>query len=114
MTTQRWLTGTWIVGGTLIGLGVLALLINFGLVESIPVWKLWPSILIALGVARILRPHGRSEGFWLVAMGIWMQISLLRIWGLGFGETWPALLIALGIFWVWSGVEKGKAIAKNT
>jgi hypothetical protein len=35
-------------------------------------------------------------GLWLVAVGFWMQISHLRLFGLTWGTSWPLLLIALG------------------
>ena len=103
---RHWLRGRWIIGGALIIIGVFFLLMNVGIVERFPIWKFWPIILIALGINKVVQPFHRAEGFWLMAIGVWLQVSFLRLWELGFLDTWPAVLIALGIFWMWESLEK--------
>ncbi len=105
MTTRR-ISPQWIIGGSLIAIGGVLLLMNVGIIERFPVWKFWPIALIVLGIARMTQPFRRADGFWLFALGAWLQVSFLRLWGMGFGDTWPVLLIALGIFWMWGAVEK--------
>lgn len=105
-TTPSRIPTPWIIGGAFILLGMLFLLMNIGVIDRFPVWKFWPLILIVLGIARMTQPYKRADGFWLLALGAWLQVSFLRLWGLGFGDTWPFLLIALGIFWMWGAVEK--------
>lgn len=98
----------WAVGVAFIVIGTLFLLMNIGVIDSFPVWKFWPVILIILGIARMMQPFNRASGFWLFAIGAWVQVNFLRLWDLGFGDTWPFLLVALGIFWIWSSLEKQK------
>jgi hypothetical protein len=106
IASHRWFNGRWIVGGALITVGVLILMMNIGMVDRFPVWKFWPVILMIVGLNKFTQPYNRAEGFWLFSLGAWLQVSLLRLWDLGFRDTWPALLIALGIFWMWGSIER--------
>jgi hypothetical protein len=47
----------------------------------------------------------RRHGFWLITIGVWLLISFFEVFGLGFGETWPLLLIAAGISSVWQATS---------
>jgi hypothetical protein len=38
-----------------------------------------------------------ANGLWEIFFAGWWYVSFNHIWGLGFGETWPALLVAWGI-----------------
>lgn len=96
----------WLLGGALIALGMLILLMNVGVLERFSVWRFWPLLLIVAGIARFVQSDKKSEGFWFVALGVWLQVSLLRLWDLSFGETWPAIVIALGIFIMWESLER--------
>lgn len=106
ITSQRWLSGRWFIGGALIAVGLIILLMNIGMIDRFPIWKFWPVALIVAGVSRFFQPYHRAEGFWIMAIGIICQWSFLRIGGLGWGDTWPAFLIALGVFQMWESLEK--------
>ncbi len=94
----------------LIALGFLFLLNNFGF--RIPFGRLigdfWPVILIVFGVLNILpagavgfgaRAHGMlTGGVMMTTVGGLFLLDNLT--GIGFGRTWPLLLIALGILGV--------------
>lgn len=103
--TSQWHSQRWLVGAVLIAIGALLLLMNIGLIERFSLWRFWPLILIAAGISRLMASK-RAEGFWLLTLGLWFQISLLHLWGLSFGETWPAILIAFGVFLIWDAAEK--------
>jgi hypothetical protein len=93
----------------LIALGFLFLLNNFGF--HIPLGRLigdfWPLFLIVPGVMNILRSSaltgGRSHG--LLVSGVMMVtlgglFLLQNLTDIGFGRTWPLLLIAAGLLGV--------------
>lgn len=103
--SHRWHSQRWFVGGLVVAIGVLLLLMNIGLIERFSIWRFWPLILIAAGISRFLT-NKRADGFWLLALGVWFQVSLLHLWDLGFGDTWPAILIAFGIYLIWHSAEK--------
>ncbi len=83
-------------GLVLIAVGILFLLdrldvANFGFI----VHHYWPLIIVAFGVSHLLR--GRVwNGLWFIAIGSWLEVSVLRLFGLTFGSSWPLLLIAYG------------------
>ena len=89
--------GTLAGGLILIALGALFLLerftdLDFGDV----VHSYWPMILVLIGVPKLFRPRTVWSGLWLIAIGVWLQIAHLRLFGVTFRNSWPLLLIALG------------------
>lgn len=63
-------------------------------------WRYWPWLLVIGGLTKIIPPT--TPRFLLAGLGEiffagWWYVSFNRIWGWGFGETWPALLVAWGI-----------------
>ena len=93
----------------LIGLGLLFLLNNFGF--HIPfgrlIGQLWPLFLIVPGVLQILRATAagpvRADGALtggVVMVTVGGLFLLQNITGIGFGRTWPLLLIAIGLLGV--------------
>ena len=96
ITQRRVDTAALFSGLILIAVGVLFLLdrlhiVHFGWV----IGHYWPVFVAALGVRSLLR--GRIwNGLWFLAVAAWMQMSVLHIYGLTFGSSWPLLLIAYG------------------
>ena len=96
-----------VVGSLLVLAGVALLLENFGAISIGPVWRFWPLILVGLGAVKMAGAPSRREqgaGLWLLLLGIWLTVSILEIGGLTFGDTWPALFIALGISMLWKSL----------
>jgi len=97
------------VGSILVVFGILLIMSNFGILEDIPFRDYWPMILVILGLLRMVRAPGRPgppDGYWLLVIGLWLQWSVLRLYGLGFGDTWPALIVAWGISILWESLER--------
>ena len=93
-----------VIGIALTALGTVFVLINLGLLEGESVWMYWPTILIAIGISRLLTDHGDGQprsSFWILVIGIWLQVSLIHAFGLGFNSSWPLLVIAWGISLLW-------------
>jgi predicted membrane protein len=90
-----------IIGTTVVLLGVLFLLENFGIVHTTRVWQYWPVILIAWGIAGATssrRGGGRLWGGVVVIAGVVLLLGNLHIisesvWRI----LWPVVLIALGL-----------------
>lgn len=56
----------------------------------------WPLIIVAVGVPKLFDRERRGGGIWLIAVGIWLQISNLGLFGLDWSSSWPILLILVG------------------
>lgn len=95
------------VGLILIGTGLLFLVDNLLTLDIGPVWKYWPFILVLLGAQRLTNTGDRDSigpGVWLIFIGLWLFVSLNHVWGLGFGESWPFLIIAWGVSAIWKAL----------
>jgi len=101
-----------IVGFVLIGVGVLLVLMNIGLVDQPPIRGLWgigPIVLICIGLYKIAESadsHGQRSGFMLLMIGLWLAISYFEVFGMTFAETWPLLVIAVGINTIWKSFSR--------
>ena len=97
---------TWRIafGVVLLLLGIGFLLVNFYVIDIGPVWRFWPLIIVALGLSRLLQaetPWERRRGFLWTFIGLWLFVSVAHVFGLSFHDSWPILLIGLGISMVW-------------
>lgn len=93
-----------IIGSLLIILGGLLVMANIGLIGEWPVWKLWPLAIVGLGLykrAEAESARERRDAFWFIVIGGWLCLSIFRIFGLGFSNSWPILIIAWGISVIW-------------
>lgn len=89
-----------IIGSVLIILGTFLILMNLGIVESIPLWRYWPIAIAIIGLYKLVQaetPKERREGFWFFVIGLWLQASFSSWFGLRFLDSWPILVIAWGI-----------------
>ena len=101
-----------LVGFVLIGVGVLLVLMNIGLIDQPPIRGLGgigPIILIGIGLYKIAESadsHGRRSGFMFLMIGLWLAVSYFEVFGLSFAETWPLLVVAVGINIIWKSSSR--------
>ncbi|MYM67959.1 hypothetical protein GTP45_14125 [Pseudoduganella sp. FT55W] len=102
-TAYRWRTQL-VWGLALIAVGTAVLLERADLLELdinwAQAWRYWPWLLVISGVTKIIPPTTPRyflNGCWEIFFAGWWYVSFNRIWGWGFGETWPALLVAWGV-----------------
>lgn len=91
--------GRLVVGLFLMVLGAVLLLDQIGLLHVHGVYRLWPVLLIGLGVAKIVQPDardGRWSGYWLLLVGLYCGASSWHWFGLEWRTSWPLMLIAAG------------------
>jgi hypothetical protein len=96
-----------LVGGLLILAGLALLLENQDIIDVGPIWRYWPLLVIGFGIAKLFRADTREEqgsGLWILIIGLWFLVSVLRLWGLSFHETWPAVFIAFGASMLWKSL----------
>lgn len=80
-----------------IGLILLGRQLHLGL----DMGRLWPLILIVLGVSRFLNVDAdgrRGNGAWLLLVGGLFLLNNYRI--LGLGDSWPVFIIAAGLAFI--------------
>jgi hypothetical protein len=58
--------------------------------------KFWPLILIVVGFSKFVLRSTVWAGLWLIAVGGWLQMVTLHIYGFTYRSSWPLLLIIVG------------------
>jgi hypothetical protein len=101
MTTSRaQYTSQLVWGGILLILGTALLLNNLDLLEMGSVWRYWPLLIVAMGIGKLVMAESareRGSAIWLIFIGAWLYISVFRIFGFGFHDSWPILLVGVGV-----------------
>jgi len=92
------------IGIFLLIVGVALLLDNFDVLRVGSVWRFWPVIPIIIGLGRLLEAQTEREyqkGLWMLFIGCWLFISEFHVLGLYYSNSWPILLIGIGIGMLW-------------
>jgi hypothetical protein len=102
-TAYRWRKQL-VWGILLIAVGCVMLLERADIIEIDlnigQLWRYWPWLLVISGVTKIIPPTTPRyflSGMWEIFFASWWYVSFNRLWGWGFGETWPALVVAAGV-----------------
>jgi predicted membrane protein len=93
-------------GLVIFALGVVALLDNLGILRIHDVWRFWPLVFVAVGLAKLLRPRrspGRFSGGIFLIIGVWLLMENLGVWPYNLGDFWPLFVVALGAWLIWGG-----------
>lgn len=79
----------------LVALGSVLLLDRFGMISIPELGRLWPLVLIVIGITRVAagRP-GSSVTFFL--LGAWFLACEFDWYGLTYRNSWPLILVAIG------------------
>lgn len=102
-TAYRWRQQlVWGVG--LIAVGIVVLLERADIISLdirvAELWRYWPWLLVISGLTELVpptRPSHIISGLGSIFFAGWWYVSFNRIWGWGFGDTWPALIVACGV-----------------
>ncbi len=95
----RFPVGKLVLGIVLLGAGVATLLDNVDAWEIGMLWRFWPLILIALGLANAYEALRRRQGdgsYFLLGIGIWMLVGSFNVFGLSYGSAFPLAIIVVG------------------
>jgi hypothetical protein len=112
--------GRIVAGGILLLAGMVMFLDSTGFAE-VHVWRsIGPLVLIAFGAnilscrgngagadARAHRRHRhlRTNGIWLIGVGLWLLVSQNHVFGLDFHSSWPLLIMLGGVITVIRGLK---------
>jgi MFS superfamily sulfate permease-like transporter len=87
-------------GVFLIGLGVWFLLIMNGTLPRDAWHTWWPYLVIAMGVVGLFswqNPKSLGSAVTTIGMGLWMATAVNHWYDLGWGDSWPLALVAVGL-----------------
>ena len=95
-----------VIGLMIVGLGIILLFDQTGLFGWQPSWSVWPFLIIGAGLARFAapRPDGSRDGGWVIFIGVWLLLNEMRI--LRFRDSWPLILVALGVQTMWRALVR--------
>ncbi|HUR81998.1 MAG TPA: hypothetical protein VM733_14635 [Thermoanaerobaculia bacterium] len=92
-TTQRISAGKLAAGLALLTVGVA------GITSARDLWRWWPLLLIFLGLgheADALQTRRGSGGYILIAVGVWMLVGSLELFGLTYRDALPIGVVIAG------------------
>jgi predicted membrane protein len=100
-----------VVGVAIIVAGLVLTLDNLGLIQAHTIFKLWPLVLVAMGVAKIRQDRGGSSmGGWFLVLGG----AFLLLFTFGHGHLadalGPMLVVAVGILIVVKALKQNRGV----
>lgn len=105
-----------VIGLILVAAGTILLLQQLNIIYLYDlgirsIWQLWPFILVLIGIGKLADAptlYHIGKGIWLIFLGLWLYVSINHVYGLSFGETWPAVLIVWGVSMMWESLTKNE------
>ena len=94
------MTGRVIVGLVMMAFGVLWTLDNLGIMESGPILRWWPLIIIAFGAIRLLGigcNRNLAGGSIVTLIGAWLLAEQFGLIHMSIFSLWPLMLVAFGV-----------------
>jgi hypothetical protein len=94
------------IGLIIMGLGVVLLPDRAGMIGEVGRMGFWPVAVICVGLVKLAtqRDGERLDGGWWLFFGVLLLLDQLRV--LRFRESWPLILVALGISMAWHAVVR--------
>jgi len=101
-------TGRTIAGLILVALCVVFTLDNFGVIEAGEIFRYWPLILVAAGLAKLAHARlaeQRFAGVILTAAGVALLLRNFHVISFHVRDVWPIFLVFGGGFLVWGSLR---------
>jgi hypothetical protein len=95
------------VGVFLLLAGVALMLGKFDFFYTESPWHFWPVIILAAGIGKLIDAEFSWEyrkAIWTLFIGGWLLVSELHLFGLSYHNSWPILLIGVGIGMMWKSI----------
>ena len=100
-TPQKFSSQKLVFGIVLIAIGALAFVDAVDLWNPRVLWRLWPLVLILLGLASevdALRERRSDGGSILIGIGVWFLAATHDIFGLTHRTAFPLAVVVVGLF----------------
>lgn len=98
-----------VFGLIVVGLGVIFLLDEMGVVDASTILRYWPALLLAYGIMRLTglfcRQH-LTSGAIFTLIGSWLLLRTLHVLPYGLRDFWPVLIILIGVSLVMGGLGR--------
>jgi len=112
-TRSSFFTSQLVMGLILVGLGILFLLDRLEIIEASQVLRLWPAVLVVLGLMKLFQSRstpGRFFGFILAGGGTLLLLNRIEYIPVAFSfrDLVVLVLIGLGISFIWSSLSSKK------
>ncbi|HYN63633.1 MAG TPA: DUF5668 domain-containing protein, partial [Candidatus Limnocylindrales bacterium] len=98
-----------VIGCAVAVLGVLFTLDNLNIVESEPILRWWPAVLVLVGLTKLLGLGTRPQmvaGALITGAGVLLLLASLDMLRFSIWELWPLQLVFLGAWLVLRGVRR--------
>jgi len=98
-------------GLVLMGFGVLFLLDRTGRFDIHEIWHYWPVIFFIIGLGHLMFPNrgvDRVDGVIWFGIGFWFMANQNHWWGLNWANSWPLILLAIGVQTVLRALVEGR------
>jgi predicted membrane protein len=95
----RWFRSQFLIGAAIIVIGAALLLDNLGVMDSGDILRLWPTILIAVGLRDLFVASDGSRamrGTLLIAFGALLLLNTFEVFEFSIIGLWPLFLILFG------------------
>lgn len=90
-------------GLVMLGMGVVFLLSEQGILPRHYLWSWWmwwPAILTVSGLLHMVQPRDAGDigsGFTMILMSLWFFANFQHWWGFTFNHTWPIAIMIAGL-----------------
>lgn len=101
-------TSSLITGLVLIGVGVVFLLDQFGLVKAANIWNFWPLFFVVPGLVKLTSPGSVGDRVWGSFLVLFGTVLILHEFGrfpYGWNYLWPLFLIVAGGLLMWQSYQ---------
>lgn len=96
----------WFPGALLIFIGTLILLDHLNVINGERIWRYWPLLLIALGIAKLVNEGKRVGGVMLILVGAFFMAEHMGFRMLTWSTLWPVLIILAGAAMIWGRFDR--------
>ena len=106
-----------VFGVLLVGVGVMFLLQNFGIVDAGRVGDWWPLILIGFGIASLIAPKDPGDsatGVAVAALGAFFLLRNFDVIHWRFQDIWPAFLVLGGISLIARSIAERRSVPPSS
>src|SRR5436190_1899998 len=101
-------TGSLLSGLTIVVIGVVLLLGQFGYVNVANLWHFWPLFFIISGIAKLTSSSYTTPRIWggfLILVGVLLTLHEFDRFPFGFDHLWPLFIIVGGLLLMWQAYD---------